>query len=79
MNGFIQWLESINDSDTRVRAILRRSLAFAPGVFAPAYPYVEPFLRDEDNSWRREIHYLVAGLWATHCREERGGLPVPIG
>lgn len=79
MNGFIQWLESISESDTRVRATLRRSLAFAPGVFAPAYPYVEPFLRDEDNTWRREIYYLVAGLWATHWREGRGGLPMPIG
>jgi CRISPR system Cascade subunit CasB len=79
MNGFIQRLESMSESDTRVRAILRRSLAFAPGVFVPAYPYVEPFVRDDDSPWRREIYYLVASLWAAHWREGRSGLPMTIG
>jgi len=79
MSGFIKWLEKLNESDTRVRAVLRRSLAFDPGAFVPAYPYVEPFLKGEDNAWRREILYLVAGLWATHWREGRIGTPMPIG
>ena len=26
MNGFIEWLEGLNEKDTRVRAVLRRSL-----------------------------------------------------
>ena len=79
MNGFIQWLEGLNEKDTKVRAVLRRSLAFDPGAFVPAYPFVEPFLKGEDNSWRREILYLVAGLWAAHWREGRNGAPLPIG
>lgn len=79
MNGFIQWLEGLNEKDTRVRAVLRRSLAFDPGAFVPAYPYVEPFLKGEDNFWRREMLYLVAGLWAAHWREEQRGQLVPIG
>lgn len=79
MTGFIEWLESMNERDTRVRAVLRRSMAFDPGAFPPAYPYVEPFVTDETNSWRREVHYLVAGLWAAHWRESRAGLPMPIG
>ena len=69
MNGFIGWLEELNTEDTKVRAVLRRSLAFDPGKFAQAYPYVEPFLKGEDNFWRREMFYLVAGLWAAHWRE----------
>lgn len=69
MSGFIEWLESLNEKDTRVRAVLRRSLSFEPGKFPPAYPYVEPFIKDEDSAWRREIFYLVAGLWAAHWRE----------
>ena len=79
MSGFIEWLESLNEKDTKVRAILRRSLAFAPGKFVPAYPYVEPFVRDEGNSWRREMHYLVAGAWAAHWREGRLGQPMSLG
>jgi CRISPR system Cascade subunit CasB len=79
MNGFIGWLEELNEKDTKVRAVLRRSLAFDPGKFVPAYPYVEPFIKDEDNSWRREMFYLVAGIWAAHWREGRTGAPMTIG
>ena len=71
MSGFIEWLKSLNEKDTKVRAVLRRSLAFDPGTFPAAYPYVEPFVKNEDNSWRREMHYLAAGLWASHLRDER--------
>ena len=73
MRRFIEWLEGLNQKDTKVRAVLRRSLAFDPGTFVPAYPYVEPFVKDESNSWRREMHYLVAGLWAAHWQEGRPG------
>jgi CRISPR system Cascade subunit CasB len=79
MNGFIGWLESLNEKDTKVRAVLRRSLAFDPGAYVPAYPYVEPFLNDEDNPWKRKIFYLVAGLWASHWREGQIGAAMPIG
>lgn len=79
MNGFIGWLEDLNAKDTKARAVLRRSLAFDPGKFVQAYPYVEPFLKGEDNFWRREILYLVAGLWATHWREGRPEAPMSIG
>lgn len=79
MSGLIGWLEGLNENDAKVRAVLRRSLAFNPGAFPPAYPYVEPFAKGEDNHWRREMLYLVAGLWAAHWREGRTGEPMPIG
>lgn len=79
MSGFIEWLEGLNEKDTKVRAVLRRSLAFDPGAFVPAYPYIEPFLKGEDYSWRRKMLYLVAGLWAAHWRKGRSGTPMPIG
>lgn len=79
MRRFIEWLEGLNQKDTRVRAVLRRSLAFDPGAFVPAYPYVEPFVKDDSNSWRREMHYLVAGLWAAHWREGRSDSRMTIG
>ena len=69
MSGFIAWLEDMNARDTKVRAVLRRSLAFDPGEHIPAFPYVEPFLKGEAEGWRRQMHYLVAGLWAAHWCE----------
>jgi CRISPR system Cascade subunit CasB len=79
MSGFIEWLEKLNEKDSKVRAVLRRSLAFTPGAFPAAYPFVESFVNNEDNSWRREMHYLVAGLWATHWRKDRSGEPLALG
>ena len=76
MNGFVEWLEELNRKDTRVRAFLRRSLSFDAGAYPAAYPYVEPFLKNEpDDGWRRQVHYLVAGLWALHRREGAQGTP----
>jgi len=79
MSGFIGWLERLNENDGKVRSILRRSLAFEPGEYVAAYPYVEPFLKDENSQQRRETFYLVAGIWAAHWREEKGAVLVPIG
>ncbi len=79
MSGFIAWLEDLNEKDSKVRAVLRRSLAFEPGQYVPAYPYVEPFVKNEGNSWRREMHYLVAGLWAAHFREGHATVKMAIG
>jgi len=79
MSGFIEWLESLNEKDTKVRAVLRRSLAFDPGRYIQAIPYVEPFVKNESDSWRREMLYLVAGLWAMHWREDYPETPMPIG
>ncbi len=79
MSGFIEWLEKMNAKDTKIRAVLRRSLTFEPGAFAGAYPYVEPFIKDEENSWRRSMYYLIAGLWAQHWREGRTGAALSLG
>lgn len=79
MAGLIEMLKSMNQKDTKVRAVLRRSLAFEPGRYAPAFPYVERVVGDDDNPWRREMLYLVAGLWAWHWREGQGGQSVSLG
>ena len=79
MSGFIEWLERLNKKNTKVRAVLRRSLAFDPGQCIPAFPYVEPFVKDENNTWRRKMCYLVAGLWAAHWREGRSDNQMSIG
>ena len=79
MSGFIDWLEGLNQKDSKARAVLRRSLAFAPGEHVPAFPYVEPFLQGEITPWRRQAFYLVAGLWAAHWREGQSNAAMSIG
>ncbi len=79
MSRFIEVLDKMDQGDSKVRAVLRRSLAFDPGCYPPAYPYVEPFLKDDENGSKREAYYLVAGLWALHRREGRTGAPLSIG
>jgi len=65
-HDFIQFLERLSTSrNRRALAELKRSLAFAPGAYWPAYPYVEPFVSGLDG-WSREAHYVVAGLFAVH-------------
>ena len=79
MSGFIGRLEEMNASNTKVRAVLRPSLSFNPGEFPSAFPYIEPFIQDEDASWRRTAYYLVAGLWAAHWQAGQNGTPLPFG
>jgi CRISPR system Cascade subunit CasB len=79
MIELISKLEEWAAKESKVRAVLRRSLAFDPGTYPPAYPYVEWLLRDEENTWRREVYYLVAGLWAAHWREGRAGEAISLG
>lgn len=79
MSAFIESLESRSELDTRVRATLRRSLSFAPGAYVPAFRYIESFVKDTGNVWRREAHYLVAGVWAAHWREGSGGAAMSVG
>ncbi len=79
MKELMPKLEEWSLKDSRVRAVLRRSLSFDPGSCPSAYPYVEWFIGGEETPWRREMHYLVAGLWAAHWREGRNGELMPLG
>ncbi len=71
---FIEYLESLKTGKVwaRARAALRRSLAFDPGLYPPAFPFVEPFL-DTEEGWTREAFYLVAGLYAQADGNHREG------
>lgn len=68
MTGFIPWLEHITTRQSKARAELRRSLAFTPGTYIPAFPYVEPFLQGTPSPWHRQAVYLTAGLWALQAQ-----------
>lgn len=73
MNTFIEALSEMAGKDTKVRAVLKRSLSFEPGTYPPAFPYIEPFLGKETWGWRREAYYLTAGLWAAKRQDIAGG------
>jgi CRISPR system Cascade subunit CasB len=62
---FVQHLETLSEENRGAMATLRRSLAFDPGTFPPAYQFVEAFVVQEEG-WRWGAHYLVAGLYAMH-------------
>ena len=61
-----RFIEHLGGLDRKARATLRRSLAFPPGTYAPAFPYAEPFAAHLPSRWDREMYYLTAGLFASH-------------
>lgn len=73
---FVDWLESLRRGSSwpAARAALRRSLAFRPGAYPPAMPYVEPFVQHEgEEGWKRNAYYLVASLYALKDGEHGTG------
>jgi len=65
---FISHLGRLHEHDRAALAVLRRSLAHAPGSWPAAYPYVERFAvvgRPAQDAWRIAL-YVVAALYARH-------------
>lgn len=60
---FARHLAKMLEEPGRPRAVLRRSLAFPPGTWPDAFPYIEPFVANAEG-WTRSAAYLVAGLFA---------------
>jgi len=67
-NEFIDYLASLRERDNGAMAKLRHSLAFAPGAYPQAYPYVERFMAESWHSQdsHRLSLYVVAALFARH-------------
>lgn len=59
-----RFVDHLKTLDRGPLATLRRSLAFEPGTYVPAFPFVEPFANTD--GWPRTVYYLVAGLFALH-------------
>jgi len=70
---FITHLCKLQKDDRGALAALRRSLGFAPGAYAAAMPYVEPFAAsDGTREPQRQALYLAAGLFAANPRHRAG-------
>lgn len=65
---FIEHLLALRDENRGALATLRHSLAFSPGAYPKAYPYVERFVGADRHPGdaRRLALYAVAGLFARH-------------
>jgi CRISPR system Cascade subunit CasB len=66
-SAVFQRLDERAESDSAVVATLRRSAAYDPGLYPPAFPYVE-LLTHGQGEWRRQATYLVAACWAKSRR-----------
>ncbi len=65
---FIEHLQALEQRDRGALAALRHSLAFDPGTYPGAFPYVERFAGSavHERDARRLALYAVAGLFAMH-------------
>lgn len=68
---FFAKLQELAKADSALVATLRRSASYPPGLYPPAFPYIEPSLI-ELGEQRRATAYLVAGCWALAARREKG-------
>lgn len=68
---FFAKLQESADKDSALVATLRRSASYPPGLYPPAFPYIELSLI-ELGEQRRATAYLVAGYWALAARREIG-------
>jgi CRISPR system Cascade subunit CasB len=75
-SAIFRQLEEQAASDTAVVAILRRSAAYNPGLYPPAFPYVETLIHGQ-GEWRRQATYLVAACWAKSRRQRDESHPGP--
>ncbi|KKW67376.1 CRISPR-associated protein Cse2 [Lampropedia cohaerens] len=69
---FIQYLTTLAERDRGALATLRHSLAFAPGAYPRAFPYVERFAgaAAHERDARRLALYAVAALFARHPKQQ---------
>jgi len=78
---FINYLAGLSEQGRGAMAILRRSLAFAPGTWPQSYPYVERFVAKDWHAQdaRRLALYAVAGLFASHPQRSEQSLASALG
>lgn len=78
---FVKHLQTLDEDNRGAMATLRHSLAFAPGAFPGAYPYVERFVsRDRHASDARRLAlYAVAGLFALHPEQQARSFAAAFG
>ncbi len=79
--AFVQHLQRLHEQDRGALATLRHSLAFAPGGYPKAFPYVERFVGKDwhEHDARRLARYALAGLFAAHPVRHPRSLAAALG
>jgi CRISPR system Cascade subunit CasB len=80
-DAFVQYLKTLKERDRGALATLRHSLAFEPGTYPKAFPFVERFAgaAAHERDARRVALYAVAGLFAAHPFQEAKSLATALG
>lgn len=78
---FIAHLIALKERDRGAMAVLRHSLAFEPGCYPKAFPYVERFVGSavHERDARRLALYAVAGLFALHPHQQGQSFATALG
>jgi len=78
---FIAHLQALKERDRGALAALRHSLAFGPGCYPKAFPYVERFAGAavHERDARRLALYAVAGLFARHPQQGAQSFATALG
>ncbi len=78
---FIAHLNALKERDRGALAALRHSLAFEPGCYPRAFPYVERFAGAavHERDARRLALYAVAGLFARHPQQGTQSFAAALG
>lgn len=78
---FIAHLNALKERDRGALAALRHSLAFEPGSYPKAFPYVERFAGAavHERAARRLALYAVAGLFARHPQQGSQSFATTLG
>jgi CRISPR system Cascade subunit CasB len=78
---FMKHLRALKERDRGALATLRHSLAFEPGAYQHAFPYVEPFAGSatHERDARRLALYAVAGLFARHSNQAEQSFATAFG
>lgn len=78
---FIAHLIALKERDRGALAALRHSLAFSPGCYPKAFPYVERFAGAavHERDARRLALYAVAGLFARHPQQGSQSFAAALG
>ena len=63
---FVNYLSRLAEQDRGAMAALRRGLRRPPGEEPAMYPFVIPWLHEYTSPWARDVHFIVASLFASY-------------
>ncbi len=73
-SSFIKYLENLVKQENRgALASLRRGLQHDLGHCVDMYPYIIPWIKDVKGKWEKQMHYLIAALFAFHPQSTTNG------